>query len=397
MTQKSHLLGGTLIVAGTAIGAGMLALPIVTGVGGFLPSLFVYFLCWIFMTVTGLYLLELCLRMPPNSNIISIASHYLGRGGKVLAWILYLFLFYSLSIAYISVGGNLISSFLEIAPWAGSLLFMLIFSAVVYCGASAVDRINVIVMAGLIVSYLFFVGIGFENVNLSFLKHMDFPAAFLGLPVIFTSFSYQGTVPSLVTYLNRNKRNLRLAIIFGTTAVFLVYVLWEFLILGIVPVEGAHGLMEAKAKGMTAIDPLKYHANVPAVYQTGQFFSFFAITTSFLGVTLGLFDFLCDGLSISKKGWNKLLLWAITFLPPTFIAITNPGIFLVALGYAGGIGCALLLGFLPTLMIWLAKHKIGGHKKLEVLPAPKYFLILLFLFVLLELIIEGIQEIARFS
>ena len=34
MTHK-HVLGGALLVAGTSIGAGMLGLPVVTGVGGF--------------------------------------------------------------------------------------------------------------------------------------------------------------------------------------------------------------------------------------------------------------------------------------------------------------------------------------------------------------------------
>ena len=37
-----RLLGGILLVAGTAIGAGMLALPVSTGLAGFYPSLFLF-------------------------------------------------------------------------------------------------------------------------------------------------------------------------------------------------------------------------------------------------------------------------------------------------------------------------------------------------------------------
>jgi tyrosine-specific transport protein len=47
-----HLVGGTLLVAGTSIGVGMLALPVATAAGGFLPSLMIYFLCWFFMLCT---------------------------------------------------------------------------------------------------------------------------------------------------------------------------------------------------------------------------------------------------------------------------------------------------------------------------------------------------------
>ncbi len=390
--KHKHLLGGTFIVAGTAIGAGMLALPIVTGVGGFWPSFLVYALCWVFMTVTGLFLLELCLAMPNDSNIISIAGNYLGKWGEIAAWILYIFLFYTLSVAYISVGGELLSNLLHTPEWIGSLVFVAVFGFFVYLGAFMVDRINLILMAGLILSYLTFVVIGIDSVDLRLLKHSNFLASFFALPVIFTSFSYQGVIPSLTTYLKRDVSSLRKAIIFGTSFVFVTYIIWEFLILGIIPVEGAHGLGQALHLGQSAIDPLRYHVQSKVIYKIGQFFSFFSITTSFLGVSLGLFDFLADGLKISKKGTKKIFLWTITFLPTTLVAIINPHIFLIALGYAGGVGCALLLGFLPALMIWVARFRKKKKPLIKVIPVSRFFLLVLFAFVLFELIIQISKE-----
>lgn len=43
MNQIHRLIGGILLVAGTTIGAGMLALPIVTGFAGFWPSIALFF------------------------------------------------------------------------------------------------------------------------------------------------------------------------------------------------------------------------------------------------------------------------------------------------------------------------------------------------------------------
>src|SRR5579871_6624910 len=106
--MSKQLIGGILLVAGTSIGAGMLALPVVTAEGGFFPAFFTYLLCWGFMTCTGLLMLEICLEMPPDANLISMAGAYLGRGGKIFAWVLYLFLFYCLTIAYLSGGGGLL-------------------------------------------------------------------------------------------------------------------------------------------------------------------------------------------------------------------------------------------------------------------------------------------------
>lgn len=387
-----HLLGGILLVAGTTIGAGMLALPVVTAEGGFLPSLGIYALCWAFMSCTGLLLLEVCLRLAPDANLVSMAGAYLGRFGKVFAWVLYLFLFYCLSIAYVSGGGSLLLGWigLQLPASAGSLLFVALLAPFVYFGARAVDRINSLLMIGLVVSYLAFILLGAPYVSAKNLQVSNWPMSLKALPVIFTAFSYQGVIPSLATYMKRDAKRLRIAILAGTSLAFLIYVAWELLILGIVPLEGEKGLSQAIREGVTAVEPLKAHLGTGIVYAVGQSFAFFAITTSFLGVTLGLMDFLADGLKMPKVGLRRLFLAFLTFAPPLAIALTYPSIFLKALGFAGGIGCALLLGFLPALLAWIARSKhpeepmlLGGGRKL---------LLLLFLFVGLELLLELSQE-----
>jgi len=90
----SKAVSGALLISGTAIGAGMLALPVVTGLGGFLPAMLLYFICWLFMACTGLLLLEVCLWMPNDANIITMSHHLLGPIGRACSWVLYLFLFY---------------------------------------------------------------------------------------------------------------------------------------------------------------------------------------------------------------------------------------------------------------------------------------------------------------
>jgi tyrosine-specific transport protein len=397
-SKKAPVLGGALLVAGTSIGAGMLALPIVSSQGGFIPALVVYLLCWGFMTATGLFFVELCLRMPPDTNLITLADHFLGKKGKVACWILYLFLFYSLSVAYLTIGGQLVRQLVgeSLAVPLSSILFLLFFAPFIYRGAKIVDRLNIVLMAGLVISYVCFVVMGVGYVRLENLARLEWSGAFLALPVIFTAFSYQGVIPTLVTYLHRDKKRLKLAIIAGTTIAFFIYLLWQLLILGIIPVEGPFGLLEAKKQGTTAIIPLKQHTGLPGLYSLGEAFSFFAIATSFLGVGLGLFDCLADGLGVAKKGLNKLLIALLTFAPPLFVTLVNPGLFLIALSYAGGVGCALLLGLMPTLMAWQIRFskgkEFGGVYRF---PLGKSFFFILFGFVLFELGIELIQEWMR--
>ena len=384
LATGSHLIGGSLLVAGTSIGAGMLGLPILTGLGGFLPSIFIYLLCWIFMTCTGLLLLEVCLKHAPDANLVSLSAAYFGKAGKIFAWVLYLFLFYCLSIAYVAGGGGMLRDWLGLGPvWSGGALFVLLLAPFVYFGSKIVSRINFFLMIGLIGTYFLFVVLGIGHVNITFLSPANWVAAILALPIIFTSFAYQGTIPSLVNYMKRDAAKIRIAIIVGTSIAFVIYLFWEFLILGIVPLEG---LEQAKALGQTAVQPLRHHLLSPTVLAIGQAFGFFAISTSYLGVTLGLLDFFADGFRMAKKGLRRIFLAALTFLPPLAIALTRPGIFLNALTYAGGIGCALLLGLLPILMAWKSRNR--NELGPRMLPGGKGFLAILAVFVILEVLME---------
>ena len=103
-------------------------------------------------------------------------------------------------------------------------------------------------MLGVIVSYILFITVSYQHVNLKFLEYRDWSKAWLALPVLFTAFTYQVIIPTLMTYMERNVKKVRLAIILGTTIPLVIYLIWEFLILGIVPIDGPGGLIEAGNK-----------------------------------------------------------------------------------------------------------------------------------------------------
>lgn len=385
--KTTEILKGILLITGTSIGGGMLALPVLTSLAGFLPSLVVYLLCWLFMAGSGLLLLEVCCWMDSESNIVSMARRTLGKPGKWAAWMLYLFLFYCLTIAYIVGCGQLVSDLFQssVSVCQGCIIFVLLFAPWVYAGARMVGRINGPLMLGLGVSYLAFVFIGYEHIKPELLAYRDWSFIPLALPIAFTAFAYQGIIPTLVTYMHRDVKAIRTAIIVGSFIPFIIYGIWQGLILGIVPTFGPDSLQVALQNGHNAVEPLKYSIDSPHVYIIGRFFAFFALVTSFLGVTLALTDFLSDGLGIKKTRWGMLFLCLITFIPPSIVAFINPGIFLVALDYAGGFGCALLLGLLPILMVWSGRYRLGLKSEYS-LPGGRIILILMILFVVFELV-----------
>ena len=390
MNKVGNIFGGSLLVAGTCIGGGMLVLPVVTGIGGFFPSIIIDLFTWLFMLSTGLLFVELCLGMKGEANIVSIAIKTLGLPGRVIVWILYLFLFYCLTTGYIAGGGDLVVSIFSCSKWLGTIIFTLLFGSLVYSGAWFVDRVNIVLMVSLIVSFLLFVFVGIPYVNTQRLFFCDWHYSLFGVGIVFTSFAFQGLVPSLCVYMRRNVNALRWTIIIGSGIPFVVYTLWQWLILGIIPVHGKFSLTETLLNGSNVVIPLRSIIVNSGVYVTGQFFAFFAIVTSFLGVTLGLLDFLADGLKIKKTYSGRFLLCLLIYVPTVLFAISNSYVFFNALKYAGAFGVAILLGLLPILMTWIVRY----HKKTQSsyqLPGGKPILCMLAIFALLEIIMALLQ------
>jgi len=373
-----------LLVAGTSIGGGMLAMPVITAQAGFAPSLVVYATCWLFMACTGLLFLEVVSWLHREANIVSMASRTLGKAGEIFAWLLYLLLFYCLTLAYVVGGGNFFADVFFVPSWIGGLAFVTVFGSAVYLGPKWVGRINAWLVLGLALSYAGFVVLGLPYIQLERLTESDWAWAPNALPIAFTSFAYQGSVPTIAHYLSYDIKKTRLAILVGSFIAVITYTIWQGLILGIVP-EAA--LQETLAQGQSAVHPLRQSIGNPAVFLMGQFFAFFALTTSFLGVTIGLSDFLADGLKIKKTPKGRFALCALIFVPPLILADLNPTIFLEALNFAGGYGCALLLGVLPIAMVWVGRYW-QKRKGEQVLPGGRFLLLLLMLFALFELAVE---------
>lgn len=394
MNKKSTLIGGTLLVAGTSIGGGMLALPVWTSIAGFFPSCSVYLFCWMFMVSTALLFVEVSHWLSPGANIISMAQRTLGTPGKIFSWCMYLFLFYCLSVAYIVGCGDLVmqASGGLISDKNGSILAVMAIAPLIFCGIKLVSRINIFLMAGLGISFFTFIVLGIQFVKTENLLYHNWSHSLVALPIAFTAFAFQGTVPTLIEFMNHDIKRIRIAIIAGSAITFVTYLIWQWLIQGIIPAEGPGGLIEALSKDQNAVQPLKNFIDMPIVYGIGQAFAFFALVTSFFGVALGLLDFLADGLSIEKNVRGKIILCCLLFIPPLAIAYTHPNIFLLALDYAGGYGCALLLGLLPIAMVWSGRYRLG-LKAPYALPGGRITLLVMLLFVLFELFCQVQQTL----
>lgn len=146
--MKNRTLGSVFIVAGTTIGAGMLAMPLAAAGVGFSVTLILLIGLWALMCYTALLLLEVYQHVPADTGLGTLAKRYLGRYGQWLTGFSMMFLMYALTAAYISGAGELLAS--SISDWtgismsatAGVLLFTFVAGGVVCVGTSLVDLFN---------------------------------------------------------------------------------------------------------------------------------------------------------------------------------------------------------------------------------------------------------------
>jgi len=392
--REGSLLGGILMVSGCCIGAGMLGLPVLSSLSGFIPSSFVFVICWAFMLVTGLLLLEVNLYFKGDVSLISMAGKTLGVFGKILTWLLFLFLFYSILIAYVSGTGTLFTEVMEwidweVAPWVGSLIITLFFGVMLYLGTVAVDYCNRILMVGLIISYVALVSLGVTHMQPYLLLHSNWAATLLVVPVMIISFGYHNMIPTLKTYLNGNVRKLFLIFFIGTLIPLLVYLIWDAVILGIVPLGGFQGALD---QGEMATRALKATVDSSAVQLLSEHLAFFAIVSSYVTVAISFVDFLSDGLGVQKVGLRKLFLCFLTLFPPFLLAFIYPGLFLMALHYAGAFGAVILFGILPAIMVWRGRYylKVEGTR---IVPGGRFTLSLVIVFALFIILLTLANEL----
>jgi tyrosine-specific transport protein len=371
MFDKNKVFGGILLASGTAIGAGMLALPLSTAKSGFIPSSFAFLLCWFFMTLAALLLLEVNLRFSSDNDLVSMTYAIFGRFSKTIAWIVYLLFLYTLIVAYLTGSSAWVLKMFEkfdlnVFPNVVMMSLIVIFGLIVFYGTVAVEHINRYLMYGLILTYAILIVSACPSVEMAKLNTIDLKHLPPTLPLIITAFGFAPIIPSLTQYLNRDVRSLRYVIVLGGLIPLVIYLLWEGVALSIIPLSGSNSfdtLIQYYDDGTGVAVALERITGNTWITQSSRWFTIFAIFTSLLGVSLALFHFIADGLRIqTKTGLHRLFLIGCIYMPPLLIVLFYPSGFSHVLSLAG-ILAALLFGIFPACMAWRTRY--SRDKKFE--------------------------------
>lgn len=368
-TGNLSIVKAALMIAGTAIGAGMLGIPLVTSDMGFAAGALITFLVWIYMFVTGIFLMEVSVSMKEKGGFLAMAAKYLPSFGKEITAALFIFLYGILLVAYISAGAELFCMNFGGSPYV-RLLFPITLFGILLLGSNRVVTTISILTIPMWVYFLMFYYFGAEYIRPERFLDVSFSKMYLAVPVLFGAFGYHNVIPSISKYLNYNRKSLYKAILLGSLIPCILYMLWQILILGVVDRET---ISLAKEKGVPVVTLLSSATGSGVFQNMGAMFAFFAIITSALGVGVSIVHF------VDKK--ERSASTFLVILIPAIIAFVNPGIFLRALSFAGGFGESLLNGIIP---VWM----YGAYKLSKQEAGKKLLFCVFFLFLIAAFVVS---------
>ena len=376
--KTPSLFGGAMIIAGTVIGAGMLANPTATSGVWFAGSLIVLLYTWFSMLSSGLMILEVNTHYPHGASFDTMVKDLLGPTWNVINGIAVAFVLYLLTYAYIFVGGDLTAKGLggalgvKIPLTVGQLSFFLIFATCVWASARLVDRFTSILIGGMVLTFIWATGGLIAEAKLPVLFDTQAPSGTpywiyisAALPVCLASFGFHGNVSSLLKYFKGDAPKVAKSLWAGTLIALVIYVLWQIAIQGNLPRNEFAPVIAADGQVSVLIETLSKFVQTGSMAAILSFFSYMAIATSFLGVTLGLFDYIADIFKWDDGFAGRTKTAAVTFLPPLVSCLLFPTGFVTAIGYVGLVATVWTCS-LPSLLLLRSRQKFGKGKNYTV-------------------------------
>ncbi|QYX31351.1 amino acid permease [Sphaerospermopsis torques-reginae] len=390
--QPGSVLGSTALIAGTTVGAGILALPAVTLPSGILPSTIVIIVVWLYTLFSGLLIAEVTLNVMGAEGMNSIGflatvEKTLGKTGARIAGGAYLFKHYALLVAYISKGGDILLSTLTkivglentLPTWIGTTTFTLLFGGILYLGKERfIQKLNSAFVAILITSFLGLLLLGSGQVKSSQFLFQNWQAVGGAVSVICVALFYHNVVPVVVTQLEGDIAKIRKSIIIGSGIPLIMFLAWNAVILGSISPD----ILQNNSQSCSVFDPLQILRSGGAGEVLGlvlTVFSELAIITSFIGFVYGLVDFFQDISRITKNQISRFPIFSLVLFPPMSLGTINPSIFFTALDYTGIFSVSILGGIIPAIMSWQQreKQKLTNGIYQSLIPGGKITLIMM--------------------
>ena len=356
----SKSLGSVLLIIGTTIGAGMLSLPLVVAACGFVTSIILLIVSWSVMYITALKLLKSCEQYPLGVNFTTMMQSKANKAYQIFFSIIYMLLLYSLMSAYTTQGASLVNIvavnvFTKNNVAIPALVFILIFGSFL-CNYKISDFTNRFFVLLKFIFFAIAVLIMLFYINPDYLKKSPFSlsALIFAWPTLLPSFGFHNVIPVLYEYQKGDIKNIRKSIFIGSVSVLVIYILWVFLALALIPQQGDHSYQSLFLSGNATLsgfsEEIKALSNSNLLGLSLEIFIHIAIITSFIGVGISLIHYIRDLFTRNNRKINNIKASLICFIPPFIFTVFYPKGFILALQYAA-IFAVIIFVYTPIFLV----------------------------------------------
>jgi amino acid permease len=372
--MNSKAVGSVLLIIGTTIGAGMLSLPLVVASCGFKVAILLLILSWSVMYITALKLLNACAKYPVGVNFTSMLKDRMPKLYQAMFAVVYILLLYSLLSAYTSQGSSLVSLALPSGKTNATnvaipaIIFILIFGSLMY-SYKVSDYANRIFVFLKFLFFIIAIGGMFVYIQMDYLSGMpvSLSALVFAWPTLLPSFGFHNVIPVLYEYQNGDIKSIKKSILIGSLAVLIIYFIWIFLALSLIPQEGLHSYQSLFTSGNNTpngfVSEIKNISSSHMLEVGLNAFIHIAVITSFIGVGISLMHYIRDLFVKYDKNVSNLELGFLCFIPPLVFTVFYPQGFILALQYAA-IFAVIIFVYTPIF--------IGSKKAFELSAVNLY-------------------------
>ena len=331
--MKKEGYAATATFIGTVIGAGILGIPYVFAKAGFLLGAISLIVLTITMLFLHLMLGEIALSTKGDHQITGYAKKYLGVfWGRVMLLTLVLGLYGAL-LAYIIGEGQALSKILGLNPFPISIIFFIIFSILIYFGINLIKFSELALVLVMISIILVISLISFNKITLTNFSTISIKNILIPYGVLLFACSGSIAVPEMKEAL-RDKSFLKKSIFLGTLIVFLIYLLFSFIVVGVSGANTSEIATISLGKDLGS-----------SMMLLGNLFAVFAMATSFLTIGLAMREiYLYD----YKK--SKFMSWLLAVAPPLILFLLGFKDFIKTIGTTG----ALAIGTEGIMIVTIA-------------------------------------------
>jgi serine transporter len=362
----------TLGLFGTAIGAGVLFLPINAGIGGLLPLLIATAIAFPITYFSHRALARFVeISSSPDQGVIGVVGEQFGDTARRVIAFVYFATIYSILLLYSIAVTNTALSFIEnqlhvAAPSRAIVSIVLILGllAIVRLGQETTMKVMSLLVYPFILSLLViglylmprwnFAIFSAESMQSFSLSTTTLMTLWMTLPVLVMSFNHFPIISPFVVFQRRTygaaASDAKCARIQRRAVLLMVAVVFFFVYSSVLTVSPAE-LQEAKAQNITILSYLANRLGTPVMAYLATFIAFVGIIKSFLGHYVGAYDVMSDvlhkyaaarGMNVSSRRIDTLIV-AFVILSCWLAAYLNINVLTIVETFAGPAGAIILL------------------------------------------------------